>query len=179
MRRMFAQALREIRERGYEIRPHSYKHSSYFLFISEAEILDDLTRLEYEMRLTGVPYTRVWRPPYGSHSEAHRRAAEALGLVRDTWNIDSQDWTYHADAPFSEFFELFSRWRAVVLQRLRDEIRSGAGNGDVAEVLLHVNSRTAETLPEIVSAIANDYRETYGAESWGIDRPIFFVTRGR
>jgi peptidoglycan/xylan/chitin deacetylase (PgdA/CDA1 family) len=84
--------LRLMHEAGHEIGNHGWSHSS-FAALSDADVLNELSRTHQLIREKSSQECRVYRPPYGAITE-HQQSliTDYLGYRLSLWNVDSLDW---------------------------------------------------------------------------------------
>jgi peptidoglycan/xylan/chitin deacetylase (PgdA/CDA1 family) len=83
--------VQQIAADGHEIGNHSYHHVR-FATLTLGEARNEIRRAEQAIRMTGVPYSRLFRPPYGKFIH---QALLAGWQTRHTvwfWNVDLKDY---------------------------------------------------------------------------------------
>lgn len=74
-----------------EVQSHGYTHTDPGSY-GYQQIYDDLQRNNQAIEAAGAPKPTIYRPPYGTLNGTIRQAANDLGLVAITWDVDSADW---------------------------------------------------------------------------------------
>ncbi len=175
IKEVFNNGVRAICDAGHIVALHAFEHSLYRQFLLPKDMaLADVQRLMSALDEAPVDYAKTWRPPYGGSGTIfldESDVAKDLGLKLQTWRIDSEDWVHHHDStsvkkPFCDDNE--GAWLANVTNSLTWNVWSNGGRGaNWADILFHVNRRTADNLSGILDAVENSYRRVYGLNSWG------------
>jgi peptidoglycan/xylan/chitin deacetylase (PgdA/CDA1 family) len=115
-----AEAQRPLLERivrdGHALGNHSFAHRHSTPFLAPAALADELARAERlfaEVRPSGAPRGRWFRPPVGIISPRVAAAARLAGLELVSWTASARDGTHRATVE-------------TALRRLRPHLRAGA-----------------------------------------------------
>lgn len=82
--------LRRVLAAGHEIQLHCHRHIRH-TELSEEELLHDSEAALAALEAVAVR-PRLWRTPWGIHTDATHRVARRLGLALVRWSIDTHDW---------------------------------------------------------------------------------------
>lgn len=137
--RWFPDPARQVTAQGSEIGSHSQEHAR--LDQEEmAAVLADLQTAAGEIERATGQQVRVFRPPYGRHSEALLAAAGQVGQRVILWSVDPRDWE---DPPPER-----------IAQRVLAQARDGA------IIILHEGHKnTLEALPAIITGLRKQQLE--------------------
>ncbi|MFN2545790.1 MAG: polysaccharide deacetylase family protein [Actinomycetota bacterium] len=119
---------------GDAVGNHTWDHADP-TGLSETAMRDELARTAATWwqvaRTTPVPY---FRPPYGAYDAGTLAAAGSEGYLRTVlWDVDPQD------------------WRRPGASAIVSDVLGATGPGDI--VVLHVQSQTADALPDILAGL--------------------------
>ncbi|KAK7032729.1 carbohydrate esterase family 4 protein [Favolaschia claudopus] len=85
-----AARLQKTYRSGHQICSHTWDHAD-LTGLSEAQIVDELNKIDVALfKILGINTTFV-RPPYGSYDDLVRQVAYKLGKILITWDFDSGD----------------------------------------------------------------------------------------
>jgi peptidoglycan/xylan/chitin deacetylase (PgdA/CDA1 family) len=73
------------------VQSHGFDHNDPKSW-STQQVTDSLNQNNTAIVNAGAPKPTIYRPPYGSTSANITAAANALGMIVITWNVDSKDW---------------------------------------------------------------------------------------
>jgi len=138
----------EIAGRGFTIGSHGYYHVPTHMLIPAAFHSDLSTAADAIYETTGI-YPKLFRPPYGLHTEVGDHILAARGYTRVQWDVNSEDYRLAPDA--------------VVAKVLGELIENpGVGRMPMDEdqevtqtILMHTwPDATVAALPEILSRLS-------------------------
>lgn len=137
--RWFPELARQVTAQGSEIGSHSQEHAR--LDQEEAAaVLADLQAAAGEIEGATGRQVRLFRPPYGRHSEALLAAAGQVNQRVILWSVDPRDWE---DPPPER-----------IAQRVLSKARDGA------IIILHEGHKnTLEALPAIIAGLRRQQLE--------------------
>jgi peptidoglycan/xylan/chitin deacetylase (PgdA/CDA1 family) len=75
---------------GHDIQLHCHRHIRH-TELTETELRDDSESALAALEKVGA-HPRLWRAPWGVHTDATHRLARRLGLQLVRWSIDTHDW---------------------------------------------------------------------------------------
>lgn len=81
---------RAVLAAGHDIQLHCHRHVRH-TELTEAELQHDSESALAALESVGVR-PRLWRAPWGVHTDASHRVAVRLGLRLVRWSIDTRDW---------------------------------------------------------------------------------------
>ncbi|HET9947202.1 MAG TPA: polysaccharide deacetylase family protein [Patescibacteria group bacterium] len=121
---------------GYLIGNHSFTHS-FLPNLSNASILDELSRTDNILQSITYKPTLFFRPPYGGVNQYVISDAHELGLRIFLWDVDPRDWS----EPSTD----------DLVQRVVGATHNGSN------ILLHSNHlATVKALPRIIETLQNE-----------------------
>jgi len=135
----YPEMVKEIAARGHVIGNHSLTHP-HMNRLSEAEIQNELTKLDDTIeQLTGKRCT-LFRAPFGEYNDTVVKTVRSLGYEIVQWDVDSVDWKEGRSAE-------------TILNSVLKKLQSGS------IILSHNNGYHIETyLPKLLeTAIADGY----------------------
>lgn len=126
--------LKQIQADGHIIGNHSYSHHFWFDMYGSKKMLDDLRKMDTELkRVTGLQ-PRLFRPPYGVTNPNLARAIKKGGYTPVGWSVRSMDTVIQDE------------------KKLLDKICSGIKPGAV--FLFHDTSKaTLAVLPKFIQEV--------------------------
>lgn len=89
---LFPKQLQRITTEGHQIGNHSWSHRD-FTKITTCEVINEIKKAERLINcITGIK-TKIFRPPYGSFTDAELNVINHLGLEAIGWDVDTKDWS--------------------------------------------------------------------------------------
>ncbi len=106
---------RRVWEEGHEIGLHTQHHASLSKLSPEKRNLE--LSEDWDAIHAAVPeaHLHFWRAPYGDVPKPMPPVVQELGLVHQSWTIDTNDWRHGSDEDFLNAIFLGARDGAVVL----------------------------------------------------------------
>lgn len=132
----FGASLRAEEHEGFVVGDHTQNHPQMARLPRSAQV-SQIADAAGGLRLRGVPYPRLFRPPYRSFSAATLGALRRFRMLMVLWTVDSRDYTRPGVA--------------VIVRNVLSAVRPGA------IVLMHdaggERSETVRALPFIIRAL--------------------------
>ncbi|CAG8549386.1 5836_t:CDS:2 [Paraglomus occultum] len=85
-----ADIIKRIVADGHQLAHHTWSHPD-LTTLSDAQIIDEMTKLETAFRKIVGKVPRYMRPPYGAYDDRVRAVLGTLGYKMVLWDIDSGD----------------------------------------------------------------------------------------
>lgn len=123
---------RRIVREGHIVGNHSWDHPN-LAKLSAAQVRSQLVRTNETLQRTVGVRPRLFRPPYGSLSEAAIQEAVALQMKIILWNVDSLD------------------WMPITAEQIATNILSHTGPGSI--ILMHSAGGEGQSLQNTVNAL--------------------------
>lgn len=131
----YPDSVSRIAQADMELGNHSWSHPD-FTKLSNAQILNELDRVNKLVEQTSGVRPVLFRPPYGARNERVRSVVAKSGYQTVYWALDS--WDAVKKDPTPEF--------------IHDRVMSRVKPGDI--VLMHIGSEaTAKALPDILESL--------------------------
>lgn len=127
----------KIKEAGFEIGSHGFKHDNYST-MSDEEIRKQITTAHSILTTVTGTEPKLLRLPNGDFDKRVLSIADSLNYTVIQWDTDSQD------------------WKNIGVDKIVDRVVSKAHPGDI--VLLHASDsskQTHEALPRIIDQLAS------------------------
>lgn len=128
--------VKTIKEKGYEIGSHGYKHLNYTRLTDE-EIREQISKAHRTLRAVSGISPNLLRPPNGDFDRRVIRIADQLDYTVVHWSTNSNDWTN----PGTE--------------KIVDNVLSSVGPGHI--ILMHASDSAKQT-PEALKRIAKELK---------------------
>jgi peptidoglycan-N-acetylglucosamine deacetylase len=122
---------RRVRAGGNDVQLHCHRHIRH-TELTEAELRHDTESALEAFESVGVR-PRLWRAPWGIHTDASHRVAERLGLRLVRWAIDTHDW--RGDRPRAMLDRARPRLAVGGAVLLHDALGPGARRGGCQNTL--------------------------------------------
>jgi len=136
MLRYFSASLRAEERDSFIVGDHTENHPQMARLAKSAQV-SQIADAAGGLRLRGVPYPRLFRPPYRSFSATTLAALRRFRMLMILWTVDSRDYTRPGVA--------------VIVRNVLSAVRPGA------IVLMHdaggERSQTVQALPFIIRAL--------------------------
>lgn len=135
----YPEQVRAISEAGHTIGNHTMTHP-HMTKLSEAQMLDELTKLDDAVERVTGKRPKLFRAPYGEYNDSVILAVRRAGYEPIQWDIDTIDWKPERSS-----------------QTILDTVLSKLHDGAI--ILCHNNGyKIEEYLPTLIeTAIANGY----------------------
>ncbi|MGM1049633.1 MAG: polysaccharide deacetylase family sporulation protein PdaB [Bacillota bacterium] len=127
--------VHQIKESGYEIGSHGFKHDNYST-LSDEEIRKQISTAHSILSSMTGQEPKLIRMPNGDFDKRVLNIADSLNYTVIQWDTDSQD------------------WKNIGVDKIVDRVVSKAHPGDI--VLLHASDsskQTHEALPQIIDEL--------------------------
>ncbi|MBR4270588.1 MAG: polysaccharide deacetylase family protein [Clostridia bacterium] len=98
----YADIVREIDKRGFEIGTHSNTHPDLSKLSSEQVKLELTQSIEKINSACSGVSVKLFRPPFGAYNNTVIDVADSIGLKTIQWNVDSLDWKGGSGAEICE-----------------------------------------------------------------------------
>lgn len=128
--------VKAIREKGYEIGSHGYKHVNYTRLTDE-EIREQIAKAHRTLRAVSGVSPTLLRPPNGDFDRRVIRIADQLGYTVVHWSTNSNDWTNPGT------------------DKIVENVLSSVGPGHI--ILMHASDSAKQT-PEALKRIAKELK---------------------
>ena len=157
----YADVVKEIDERGFEIGTHSNTHPDMTKLDSQMQKQELTKCIDLITEITNKP-VELFRAPYGAYNNTLLSTAEELNLITIQWDVDSLD------------------WKGLSAEVITTRILNGAKNGSI--ILCHNNSdNILKALPMVLDRLAKKglnvgkvgdlvYKENYTVDSTGLQK---------
>jgi len=106
--------LPEVQARSDAIGDHTFSHND-LTRLTPDQVSAELFRTRQLLEQSSGAAVRLFRPPYGARNATTDAAAQQLGLLQVTWNVDTQDAEGATPAEIAQLAEEGMRPGAIIL----------------------------------------------------------------